>query len=254
MKQIFICLIALTATIAISQADDASNLKSMKMKITEPWKDVTIKLVVAGSSGSSATKTKTKEIQAKRAVYEITPNPINGREEYSMLLIHDPYSKKQIFIDGEYSFYLSDASGMKGFFVASGVIMWASSYLELSDTNQNEAAIAQLEKSFDTQKLKQEQEKRLTFNRIGLSQVLSRWYFSMSPAPGGGIVDPQVEAINLTDGILRLDIRNPATKIPASLWIDLKAKRVIKSVVDGEEMDISAVGTQKNYAVPLKKE
>jgi hypothetical protein len=43
------------------------------------------------------------------------------------------------------------------------------------------------------------------------------------------------------------------TKIAASIWIDLKAKTVVKSVVDGQEMDVSAVGTSKAYAVPSKK-
>jgi|SRR5665213_3246465 len=249
MKQIIICLIVLATTIGYPQADNVSNPKSMKMKITEPWKDVTIKLIVAGSSGSRAAKSKTEEIKARRAVYEIMPNPIKGRAEYSMLLIHDPYTKKQVFIEGEYSFYVSDSSGMKGVFVASGVIMWSDSYLELPDTNLNDTAIIQFEKNFDGEKLQLEQNKRLTVNRMGLNQVVSHWYFSMSPAPGGGIVDPQVETVDLTDGVLRLDIRNPATKIPASLWIDLKAKRVIKSVVNGQEMDIK---TGKSFAVPLK--
>jgi hypothetical protein len=57
------------------------------------------------------------------------------------------------------------------------------------------------------------------------------------------------------DEVTRLTILipNPVTKIPASFWIDLKAKKVIKSVVDGREMDLSAVGTHKTYAVPLMK-
>ena len=244
----------LVAAAACSKADNISNSKSMKMKIVKPWDDITVKLVRGGSGSLRASKSETQQIKVKRAVYDIAPRPLEGRSVYSMLLIPDPFTRKQIFIDGEHTFYISDSAGMKGFTVCpGGDLLWSGSYLELSDTNQSDTAIAQFERSFDSQKLKQEWAKRLTVNRMVLRQAVSQFYFSAGPYPGGAIIEPQIETIDLTDGILRLDIRNPVTKIAASIWIDLKAKTVVKSVVDGQEMDVSAVGTSKAYAVPSKK-
>jgi len=207
---------------------------------------------VPGSTGPSAIKSKYEEIKVKRAVYEIVPNPINGHAEYSMLLIHDPYTKKKILIEGDYTFYVSDNLGMKGFWLGSGVLLSGDSFYELPETNQDDTAIAHFEEDFKPEELRQEQIKRLSVNRMVLRDALSPYYTSDGPYAGGRLVMLQVEAVDLTDGILRLDIRNPVTKIPAIVWIDLKTKKVIKSVVNGQEMDLSS-SEQNGFSVPLKK-
>lgn len=245
-----IILITLISECGLAQA--ANNSSSAKLEISEPWKEVTVKLVVPGSSDPHAIKSKTEEINVKRAVYNIEP-PILGIREYSILLIDDPYIKKKVFIDSEDDFYVSDSLGIKGFFLApGGVLVSSGSLVELPSTIHDDEAIAQFEKNFDEEKVKLAWEKRATVNRIGICTAVSQWYFSASQAPGNALVGAKIEAFDLTDGILRLDIRNPVTKIPASIWINLKLKRVIKSIVNGQEMDLSAIGTSQPYALPVK--
>jgi hypothetical protein len=63
-------------------------------------------------------------------------------------------------------------------------------------------------------------------------------------------VFPLVESIDATNGVLKLTIKSPLTKVMALIFIDLNANKVIKSVVDGQEMDLNA---GKPFAVPRKK-
>ena len=76
-------------------------------------------------------------------------------------------------------------------------------------------------------------------------------YCFESPGGGAQYLTPKLESFCLEDGFLRLDIRKKAEpQIPATLWIDRKAKKVVRSVVNGVEMDIN---TGKGYAVPIVK-
>jgi hypothetical protein len=84
-----------------------------------------------------------------------------------------------------------------------------------------------------------------------LNRVLPQYWFSDSPHSGGLLVGPNIEGINVIDSILQLDLRNPKTQKAASIWIDLKSKRVVRSVADGQEMDVKNLGA-KPYALPLK--
>ena len=61
---------------------------------------------------------------------------------------------------------------------------------------------------------------------------------------------PAIKAFDLTDSILRLDLVSEGGKFTGSFWIDLKAKKTIKSVVDGVEMDLN---TGTIFPVPLRK-
>jgi hypothetical protein len=240
-------------TNAPASTNTAQSYWPVKPIIIRPWTDTTITLVVPGSSGPPATKCVTETVTVRRAIYQVVPKPDPGSfvpEAFSILEFDDPSTKKRCFIDGEHSFFVSDPSGMKGFTVGPGVLNWTSSYLEVPDTNSSSAAIAQFEREFNTDKLSQELRKRISPNRIVLRQAVPQFYFSDGPAPGGALVIPLVEAIDLTDGILRLDIRNPNTQKSGSIWIDLTAKRTRRSIVDGQEMDLN---TGKPFALPLKK-
>jgi len=82
---------------------------------------------------------------------------------------------------------------------------------------------------------------------IQFRDAFPRFYFSSGTGSTAGI---QVEAIELTDGILRLDLRNSFTKVPAIVWIDLNSKKVTKAIVDGKEMDLSPAGIEARQNVP----
>jgi hypothetical protein len=84
---------------------------------------------------------------------------------------------------------------------------------------------------------------------IDLETSVPSKFFSSRYAPSAP-AEATITGINLVDEILHLDLLSDGGKFKASLWIDLKAKKVIKSVVDGQEMDVN---TGKALAVPLKK-
>jgi hypothetical protein len=246
-------LIILVTTGVYSKGADVSDVTPLKIKIIQPWTDTTITLVVPGSPGPFPTKCTTETLKVRRAIYQMVPTPPReflGLEKFSILEVDDPHSKKWWFIDGEHSFYVSDRSGMRGFTFGPGVLIWTSSYFGLPDANSSTAAIAQFEKEINPEKLNEESNKRLTTNRIRLMQSVPQFYFSDAPVPGTGVIVPLIEAIDITDGILRLDMRHSNTQKPGSIWIDLTRKRVIRSVFDGQEMDLT---TGKSFAVPLKK-
>ncbi len=94
---------------------------------------------------------------------------------------------------------------------------------------------------------------------ISFSAFAPPYYFD---GPGADIMAqayPTLTAIDVTDNILRLDYLNKtgrvfksqtiglpkASGVPStvSLWIDLRAREVVKSVVDGDEMIIPSAPT-----------
>jgi len=245
----FFRLLVLAIVTAGCHTVDVSAQKPMKLEIVESWKSNSVRLA---PGGQARTLSKTEEIPAKRAIYEIAPNPIKGRAQYSMVLIHDSRGKKQAVLDGDHSFYISTPTGIKGYtLLPGGDLIWSGSYLELPDSQNGDTVIAQFEKSFDSQRLIHEWEQRLSVNRLALRQVVPQFFFSDGPYFGSGLVDPQVESVDVTNGILRLSIKNPRTLKVADIAIDLNAKQVVKSVVDGAEMDVSTVKTNKPFAQPL---
>lgn len=253
-KHLLCLALVLGVGFAVVRADDTATNEPSTIKIIEPSKNITVRLVVPGSD-SFHIKGQTKEIAAKEIFYNFVPKPDSGMASSFLnaasLEIHDPDARKICFIDPDHSFYISDSLTVKGYTVGPGVLIWSDSYLELPDSVNESYAISQFETNFNAQKFNQEWNKRRV-NRIGLDQAAPQFYFSDGPY-GGGTPLPRVESVEMTDGVLHLDIRNPVTKTPSSFWIDLQTKKVIKSVVDGQEMDLSAVGTHNNYAIPLKK-
>ena len=64
------------------------------------------------------------------------------------------------------------------------------------------------------------------------------------------MVNAVVDSVDVTDDLMRLEIHNPKTMKPATFWIDLKARKITKSVVVGQEMELTPGAS---FAVPLKR-
>ena len=60
-----------------------------------------------------------------------------------------------------------------------------------------------------------------------------------------------IESATITDNVLTLEIISDGGKYTADFWIDLKSRKVTKSVVNGKEMNLN---TGAPYAVPLHKD
>jgi hypothetical protein len=235
------------------------------LSLSQPWRDVTIKLLIPGSSGPPFVKSIIVEVPAKIATYN---------RSFFVLALDDPFTGETFvvngyenlhlndFIPGRNSpvrdalgrkwprvdyFYFSSNSGPVLCYVGPGELSFGKTYDALPTAPGSVAtAIARFESEYDADKL---QAPLSEFNRISLMPVATQYFFSDVSAPGGGQPFPKIESLDLTDGILRLGIQNPETKGRATFWIDLKARKVIESVVDGQQMDLT---TGKPYAVPLK--
>jgi Sel1 repeat len=242
-----------------SRADKTAANTQVKIKFNSSLSNVTITLVVAGSSGEDGTKSKTEQIKCKLVEGEFVPHLNSGaapHEYFSMLEVHDSYAKKFYFIDAAHDFYISDNSGMKGYTFGSGFLIWSANYFEYPDSDYDaKTAIAQFEndfeRSFDYKRLNQEWEKRAT-NVIGFNNAFPKGYVLDDPSP-------HIKGVGVMDGVMQLDVMNPmldangkaGTEILANIWIDLKSKKAIKSLVDGEEMNLSHTNDEA-FAVPLK--
>lgn len=249
-------MICLCTIVAHSQEDNISNDKPMKIKIITPWEDVSIKLVVDTTFASTGSTTNTQEIKAREATYEFIEKSNTGlaadsHNKCAILVIHDPYTKRFSFIDPGHGFYISDSSGLRGYTVGPGPLIWSCGFVEVPDSQGIDFAIRQFETTFDSTKFNEEWDHRIV-QRIGLAAAAPRFYFSDDPVDGGGAaVMCKVESLVLTQGILRLDIRNPFTKIPATFWLDLKEKKVTKCIANGEEMDLSPQGIDQRQRAPI---
>jgi len=253
-------VIALAACSALgAEASSSGNLSMvnpMRLALVEPWTNTTVKFLVPGSSGPPTVKSQIVEVPAKLAVYGVA-EPTNStltRVRFPILAVNNPYTKKTCIITGYNSnngYYVVNASGdLQNYTIGSGV-MWRESFIEIPAVQGGmDAAIARFEADYDAGKLMQIERQAALALDINLKSAASAYYFSDVPGAGGGAVGAKTESLDLTDGVLRMDVRNPSTKIPATFWVDLKAKKVIKSVVNGQEMDLT---TGKPFAVPLKK-
>ncbi len=251
-----LCLaLVLGGSLLTCSASEWRGSPARKIELVEPWRDVTIKLVVPSSSKGQASNSRTVEVKAKGAVYKLMGQlkPAMTPSKCSILCVHDPFTKRICFIDDNHTFYVSDPSGMRGYGVLGEVIVFSHSYLELPDRpGQEAAAVSQFENTFDLAKFRNEWNQRLTVQRIRIETAFPHKYFEDGPSPGGGwVVGAELTAFDLADDILRVDLRNHwPTPVPASIWIDLKSRSVIKSVVGGQEMDLK--GAQP-YLFPPKK-
>jgi hypothetical protein len=256
MKRLIIILVLGVALIVgckrqASPYGNPSAADAAKLPLTIPWTNVTVKMLIPGSSGPPVVESKIVELPAKLAAID---------DKFPVLAMDDPYTKKTYVLFGsasipkkispnEGSFYISQDSGPVYCNVGPGNLNFGTIYIELPMSSGSlSAAIAQFEKEFDVGKLSDVAKQIFFSHWLDLRSAVTNYFFSEAPAPGGSLLVPDVESRDLTDGILRLSVRNPKTKIPATFWIDLKARKVIESVVDGQQMDLS---TGKPFAVPL---
>ena len=234
----------------------------MKLHLLTPWFTVNVKFLLVGRSTSPTTQSKILNVAGKMAVYNIPDQTNNtlARLKFTVLVIDDPIRKQTCVIAGNelsvksdsslQNFYVSNNSGLK-FYGANSGINWQESYLELPSTSgSTDKAIARFEAEFDGNKLLQLDRIVAKYNRVNFDVAATPYYFSDSPNPGGMDIFMNIDTVDLTDEVMCIGMTNPNTKKQASFWVDLKASKVIKSKVDGVEMDLT---TGRPFAVPQKK-
>jgi hypothetical protein len=219
-----------------------------RLQLSGIWSNVTVKLIVPGSS-NPAVKCTIEEIPGKWAVYEVIPKPpLPYWSKFSILAVYNPRTKMNSIMDANHTFYTFSKAGMMGYTVHAGGVRWSPSYLEMPEADGNlAAAIAKFEKEFDGQKLNNGLLEQKT-NHVGFQRASPLFYALEAPVGGAKPAEMKIEALEITDDILRVDVRNAATHKPASYWIDPAQKKIIKSVVDGHRMNLD---TGEPWAEPM---
>ncbi len=210
-----------------------------KLQTTKPWEETTIKLIVPGSSGPTRTTSKSENLNAKSVQYG---------SRFPLAAVFDPHTRTSYIVSGGQTFYISDSSGMIACFLFGGKLGCRKDYFKMSKSGGNlDLLISRFISEFDEQKLASQEDKNLF--GVSLSVAAPFGFFTAQSLGGSQPGTPSIKAIDLTDGLLRLDLVSEGGKFAGSFWIDLKARKVIKSIIDGQEMDLH---TDKTWPVPVK--
>jgi hypothetical protein len=145
--KIILCLaLVLSGGFTVVRADEAVTNSAGNTIIG--WTNVTVKLVVPGSSGFlgfHSMKCKIEDVPAKEIFFTTKLNAFT--ETNSLLAILDPYTKKIYVVPPTSSespmCYISYGSGLLWCWDAFGQFVWAKSFFEVSETAVGgDAAIA----------------------------------------------------------------------------------------------------------------
>jgi len=185
------------------------------VRTSTAWDETTVDLLVPGTNG----KTSTVERTRARAITFRTSTPPDA---FSAVVVPDPHTGKTAVVPGG-RFFISDASGMTAAWLVLGMLKLQRSLLEVSTTaNPHEIAIAAFVGRF-TEKQVAEEKNRYSTVRLGES---APGFFLM----GSQLVDADLLAFELADGVLRLDLRSRNGRT-GSFWIELSTLRVAKTQV-----------------------
>ena len=220
------------ATPGKSQSNDLSFLKK-----TSGWRDGTVKLIIASSQG-------------KPSRSEMVP--VKYSTETRLALVTDPNTKLTHVTpwgpDLPDAFFISNGSDLILFMSRFIGIVWGKSLFSAAGTNED--VLTSFVSEFDAKRMTeiiQANEKQ-----IGLLDV---------PSIGGRLAGfegrrkglPALIPSDVTDGILRLDLRIPgdpqSSQFKAdsnvSLWIDLAAAKVVRDIDGPSAVDFTGPAPTK---------
>lgn len=216
-------------TTNLSTINSLSNSTPMKINVINPEKKITVKLVVPGSSGlidQQSVKCQIENILAKEIFYK------NGTIIHSFVIIHDPHTEKSYVFSSSNTnyFYISYKSGMVvcDLVGTGGQLSWHESYFEISESENIDVVATRFASVIENKEKLIQLARQLP--KVFLSRVANPLFFTEN-SNGGASVRPTIQSIDLTNGILRLDLLSNGGIFAGSFWIDLQAKKVVKSVV-----------------------
>jgi hypothetical protein len=233
-----------------------------KFIIIQPWTDKQFTVLVAGSSNPPV-KSRIETITAKWAKYRATDLTEGNGEpvQFWMAAIPNPISKKICFISAQRDIYYvdKDSEMMGSESPAGGWMTCTKSYVEVPETEGGiKTAIAKFENQFDSRKLQQWQNAPPVLSANITFAAPADFFSGVNLSFPNGSIGVRIDVIDLTDGMLHIEMTSLPDKNVrfiekhGTFLIDFKAEKVIKSMVDGQEMDLSHTNGEP-FAVPLKK-
>jgi hypothetical protein len=238
----------------IARADETNAVQSyVTATIKTNWTDA--KVTVYRATGGAV------QLDAKREVVTVHNGPYYTDEVDVVAFLDNETGKAWVGsgFDAEPIFYIETESGIVcgrvGFLTANlgasrpdvngaisgeedyGFVIWDGSFVSSVKHGENvDAAIEQFNQNIELKSVERMPEKGRTILGDNLDRVengLDPWLFQ-DEGRGSQFKETTVEAIDVGDGKLRLDLKSPSGSHKASIWIDLKTWKVVKTIQDGK--------------------
>jgi hypothetical protein len=248
LGNISILMFFILATHANAQQGNITLTNSVKFVIKKNWYDKAVALVVSDSAIKTNEESRITKTIAKCAIYshaepDKSPRSFNGETfEYYIGAIRNPVNNKIYLIDAGCDIYLADQTNLTGVYnPASGEMTCVRNILPPESGGNFDFAIKKFEKELDFEKLGPGQNISQQF-RIRITAAAPPNFF-LGPNSSGMIASasPKLQSAALTDGILQLDILGMNLTQSGSFFIDLNARKVVKSIINGQEMNLNAI-------------
>jgi hypothetical protein len=247
MKSLSIILMTLLALSAISQSElstRSNNIpKAVEFTATKSRTNIYLKVIAPGSSGPPASRSIIENISATPFRVKLS----NG-VEYAFAVIHDPLTKSNYVVSQQNDFLISTGSGIIACRQAFGTFMYCKSFFGLPESAGANTIIDQFTPTFPFDDINKTLEFEKTVRRDRLEDAAPFGFFNAHSGDGSQPGQPTIRDFDVVDDIVKLDLLSEEGKFSGTFWIDLKARKVVKAIVDGEKMDIG-----HGYGKPLKK-
>ena len=194
----------------------AQALKSWSdVRTPSAWDERIVDLLVPGKGGKAST---VERVSAKAITFGSSIPP----RIFSAIVVPDPHTGKTAVLPGG-RFFISDASGMSAVSLVFSQLHVRRSLLEVSTTvNPHETAIAAFVGRFTEKQLAEETER---YSIVRLAENASGFFVN-----GSLPVEADLNAFELADGVLRLDLRSQNGRT-GSFWVELSSLRVVRTQV-----------------------
>ena len=220
-----------TMAVGCGGADKSKTVvEPLKKKRCSEWRDVNLDML-------SVQNTQTNRLCAKRAEYSVReddmPPDVDGWQVVMTVFVTE---RGDIWVGPEQDFYIETDSGVIGGKMFNSRILWCESLIrkhghercdvgKALDCLKSDVSGARLIEANRGSDNKDENARRFTelrdFTDIFVDQ-------------GDGGVE-KAQAAEVTGGIVRLDFKS-SHHDTASAWIDIKSRKVVKTIVNGKQV------------------
>jgi hypothetical protein len=128
-------------------------------------------------------------------------------------------------------FYFSSEHGLSVCYYIRGEVMWFHSYFDVSDSTPPEEIAKRMASEFRSDSKAVLDIEGSKAARVDLGPNANEVFFTPGSRGGNGSGHVKVVGIELAGSDLQLDLLSDGGKYRGSFWIDMKAKRVRKSLV-----------------------
>jgi hypothetical protein len=193
----------------IVRAIDTAGQERRNVDSSKGWITITGQLLAAGANGSQAVS-RPMDVSVRSASFYI---PCTG-EEFSVAALTDPLTKRLTFIEYD-QFFVSLSTGMVSLSTLFGNVSFRRQFFETPNDGNINLALQKFTEMFDPATFRRAAEDAIQVSVGGA--IMNGFYVS-----GSQLVEPRLEDIDLSDGILHFVLARPDTGQTAAVWVDIQ--------------------------------